>query len=264
MTPKATPPPEPLESFDTLVSLVNRLRSPEGCPWDREQTHASLKRSLLEESYEVLEAIDEARPDRLAEELGDVLLQVVFQAQIADEGGEFHIRDVLWRLNEKLIRRHPHVFGDATVADAREVEHHWEELKRQEGRGEESRLGGLPREMPALLFSQVMQDRAARAGFDWDELAGALDKAVEELRELQVAGSQEERTVELGDLLFALVSLARWLGAHAEDALRQANLRFHARFTALERLCRQRGLTLAELPLERKEALWQEVKRLEG
>ncbi len=247
-------------AFRELVALLERLRGPDGCPWDREQTHESLKRYLLEESHEVLEAIEQQAIEQLPEELGDVLLQILFHAQIARETGEFTIDDVLESLREKLVRRHPHVFGDAQVKDAREVEANWERLKRREKEEGSSLLGRVPPATPALAYSQLIQDRASTAGFDWESVDGVLEKVVEELREIQEAPSPERRAEEFGDLLLALVNVGRWMGIHGEDALRQANLRFSRRFMEMERLARERGLSFADLPLEQKEALWQEVK----
>jgi tetrapyrrole methylase family protein/MazG family protein len=251
-----------LGSFDTLLRILAYLRSPEGCPWDREQTHASLKRNLLEESYEVLEAIDTDKPDRLAEELGDILLQVAFHTQIARERGEFQPEDVIRSINRKLIKRHPHVFGTEKVTDAKEVIQRWEEFKGHKGDGKPL-LNGIPKETPGLAYSQLMQDRAAKTGFDWENVEGVIEKVAEEVRELKAARTKEEREDELGDLLFSIVNLARWLDIHAEDALRQTNRRFLERFSAMERLCRERGLDFESLPMEQKEALWQEAKGLE-
>ena len=253
---------EELGSFDTLLRILAYLRSPDGCPWDREQTHQSLKRNLLEECHELLEAIDSGEPERLAEELGDILLQVAFHTQVAREAGEFQPTDVIRGINRKLIQRHPHVFGDDSVADANEVVQRWEEFK---GRTKDDRplLEGIPSSTPALAYSQLMQDRAAKPGFDWEKVEGVLDKVAEELRELRQANSPEERARELGDLLFSIVNVARWLDIHAEDSLRQANKRFLERFTTMERLCKERGLDFQSLPLDEKEALWQEVKGLE-
>jgi tetrapyrrole methylase family protein/MazG family protein len=251
-----------LGSFDTLLRILAYLRSPEGCPWDREQTHASLKRNLLEESYEVLEAIDTDKPDRLAEELGDILLQVAFHTQIARERGEFQPEDVIRSINRKLIKRHPHVFGTEKVTDAKEVIQRWEEFKGRKGDGKPL-LNGIPKETPGLAYSQLMQDRAAKTGFDWENVEGVIEKVAEEVRELKAARTKEEREDELGDLLFSIVNLARWLDIHAEDALRQTNRRFLERFSAMERLCRERGLDFESLPMEQKEALWQEAKGLE-
>ena len=256
---------EQLDSFQTLVDIVERLRSPGGCPWDREQTHASLKRNLLEECYEVLEAIDLGAGQALSEELGDVLAQVAFHAHIAKEAGEFDLADVLAQVNRKLVRRHPHVFGDAEVTDAREVERNWEKIKEAEKSKEgdkKSPVDGIPKDLPALTYAQLMQDRVGRAGFEWDDISGVLDKVVEEVEELRRAASHEEKTLELGDLFFTMVNLSRWLNIHAEDALRQANRRFQDRYTAMERLAADQGLDFAQLPLAAKEELWQEAKRL--
>ena len=255
-----------LDSFQTLVGIVERLRFPGGCPWDREQTHASLKRNLLEECYEVLEAIDNNNPVKLSEELGDILVQVVFHSQMAREAQEFSVEDVLSVVNQKLVRRHPHVFGDAVASDAREVERNWEKLKQQEEEEEarKSPVEGIPRELPALTYAQLMQDRVSRVGFEWDDVSGVLDKVVEEVNELKVAPSDEERATEMGDLLFTIVNLARWLGIHAEDALRQANARFQGRYTTMESLASERGLDFPQLPLEEKEKLWQEAKGITG
>lgn len=231
-----------------------------------EQTHGSLKRNLLEECYEVLEAIDNGDPELLAEELGDILVQVAFHVQIAREAGDFALADVLTSVNHKLVRRHPHVFGDATVSDAREVERNWEKLKEQErgqGGARPSPVGGIPKDLPALTYAQLMQDRVARVGFDWEDLAGVLDKIIEEVGELRRAVTDQEKTHELGDLFFSLVNLSRRLNINAEDALRQANLRFQKRYARMEGLAASRGFDFGQLPLAEKELLWQEAKRLE-
>lgn len=250
-----------LDTFEALVNIIERLRSPGGCPWDREQTHASLKRNLLEECYEVLEAIDSGDSAKLSEELGDILVQVVFHTQIAREAREFRVEDTIAAVNQKLIRRHPHVFGDAVVSDAREVERNWERLKEEE-RGRKSPVDGIPKDLPALTYAQLMQDRVAKRGFEWDDISGVLDKVVEEVNELKSAPGDEERAKEMGDLLFTIVNLARWLGIHAEDALRQGNARFRSRYTAMENLAVERGLDFPQLPLDEKEEMWQEAKRL--
>ena len=255
-----------LGSFQTLVDIVDRLRSPGGCPWDLEQTHDSLKRNLLEECYEVLEAIDRGSAQALSEELGDILVQVAFHAHIAKEAGEFDLADVLARINRKLVRRHPHVFGDVEVTDAREVERNWEKLKQAEKAdegGKRSPVDGIPKDLPSLTYAQLMQDRVGRAGFEWDDISGVLDKVVEEVEELRRAASHGEKSLEMGDLLFTLVNLSRWLNIQAEDALRQANRRFQDRYTTMERLAAGRGLDFAQLPLAAKEELWQEAKQLE-
>ncbi len=250
-------------TFDALFDIVERLRSPGGCPWDIEQTHASLKRNLLEECHEVLEAIDANDATKLSEELGDILVQVAFHVQMARESGKFRLQDVLDKANQKLIRRHPHVFGDVRVSDAREVERNWEALKQREG-ARRSPVEGIPGELPALAHAQLMQDRVSRVGFEWDDVSGVLDKVVEEVDELRAAAGQEERTREMGDLLFTIVNLARWQGIHAEDALRQANARFRTRYLTMEDLASGRGLDFPQLPLEEKEGLWQEAKGMEG
>jgi len=250
------------DAFSHLVGVLARLRGPGGCPWDQEQTHDSLKRSLLEESYEVLEAIGNKVPARLTEELGDVLLQVLFHAQIAAEVGDFTVDDVVESLRDKLVRRHPHVFGDATVKDAREVAANWERLKQQERENEMDRsaLGNIPASTPALAYAQLIQDRASRAGFDFDGIDGVLDKVVEEIREMEEASSQEERAGEFGDLLFTLVNVGRWMGIHAEDALRQANARFYGRFLQMERIAGERGVSFPDMSMRQKEELWQQAK----
>lgn len=252
--------PEQLGRFETLVQIVARLRAPDGCPWDREQTHRSLRRNLLEECYEALEALDRDDPHRLAEELGDILVQVAFHCQIAKERGEFTWEEVFRRVNTKLLSRHPHVFGQATASTPREVEEQWEAIKRRE-RGPSSTLEGIPRTMPALAYAQAISHRAARVGFEWGDLKGVLEKVREELGELQEAEDQPSREREVGDLLFTVVNLARWLGVEAESALREANQRFYHRFAYMERACRSRGVDFASLPPEEKEALWQEAKQ---
>ena len=254
----------PIAEFQTLADLVARLRAPGGCPWDREQTHQSLKRNLLEEAYEALEAIDAGDPAALSEELGDLLVQIAFHADIAAESGQFAIGDVIARINRKLIRRHPHVFAGASAADAREVERNWERLKAAERAAagtRQSPVDGIPAALPALAAAQLMQDRVARAGFEWDDISGVLDKVAEEIEEFRQAQTPQEQVHELGDLFFVLVNLSRWVNAHAEDVLRQANARFANRYRAMEQLAAQRHLDFESLPLDEKEALWQEVKR---
>ena len=256
-----------ISDFQTLVDIVEKLRAPGGCPWDREQTHESLKRNLLEEAHETLEAIDAGDPSVLTEELGDLLVQIAFHADIAREAGQFDMGDVVERINRKLIRRHPHVFAGGTVSDSREVERNWERIKAEERAAAGTRkspVDGIPAGLPALAASQLMQDRVARAGFEWDDVFGVLDKVAEEIEEFRQASAPEELVHELGDLFFALVNLSRWAGAHAEDVLRQANNRFRSRYLGMEELAEARGLNFEALSLEEKEALWQEVKRGEG
>ena len=255
--------PENLRQFDALVNIVAKLRSPDGCPWDREQTHASLKGNLLEECYEALEALDEADKDKLCSELGDLLMQVVLHAQIATEDGEFELGDVIQGINNKLIYRHPHVFGSVKVRGSGEVLVNWEALKKEERGSEASMLDNVPRQMPALSYSQEIQDRVARVGFDWADIDGIIDKLAEEVNELKQADSQEKKAGEFGDLLFTLANIARRLGIDLEAALRQANQRFYRRFSSMEALCRQRGLDFSKLSFDEQNALWEEVKKAE-
>ncbi len=254
-----------MTTFEALVRLVECLRAPDGCPWDREQTHDSFRSGFIQECYEVLDAIDGEDHRNLAEELGDVLLHIVFHGLIAQDADEFTIQDVLKNANEKLVRRHPHVFGDATAESAWEVEKQWEEIKRKEREGSgRSILDGVPRNMPALARSQGIQTRASRSGFDWDSIDGVLDKVREELEELNQAKTQEDRESELGDIFLILVNVARWLDLDAEGAMRRANDRFHRRFTHMEKLCQERGLSFTDLAIDEKEALWQKAKAATG
>ncbi|MFC1985330.1 nucleoside triphosphate pyrophosphohydrolase [Chloroflexota bacterium] len=252
--------PENLSRFSTLVDIIAQLRAPDGCPWDRKQTHASLKEYLLEECYEVLEALDGGDSGKLRDELGDLLLQVVLQAQIAAEAGEFEIGDVVESIGNKLIHRHPHIFGSVEVKDAEEVAHNWQALKQEERGSDSSILAGVPGQMPALAYSQGVQRRVAQVGFDWEDIEGVIDKLAEEVSEYKQAGSGEERTQEFGDLLFTLVNVARRLGVDSEAALREANKRFYRRFSYMEEVCRQRGVNLADLSFDEQNALWKEAK----
>jgi tetrapyrrole methylase family protein/MazG family protein len=251
-----------LDKFETLVAIIARLRGPGGCPWDREQTHESLREALLEECYEVLEALDDKNPERLSEELGDLLMQIVFHAQIAGETGDFELRDVIRKINSKLVQRHPHVFGSVKVKDAGEALVNWEALKKKEKGGKAaSLLDNVPKKLPALGYSQEIQDRAARIGFDWEKIDGIMDKLAEEVGEMARAEGQQAKVHEFGDLLFTMVNMARWLGIDSESALREANRRFYKRFSRMEEACRQRGVNLADLSFDEQNALWEEVKR---
>jgi tetrapyrrole methylase family protein/MazG family protein len=250
-----------LDSFATLVYLVSRLRAQDGCPWDREQTHISIKPFLIEEAYEVVQALDREEPAKLCEELGDLLLQIALHAQIAAEAGEFDIGQVLSSINSKIIRRHPHVFGELEVKDAREVLLSWETLKQEERGKDVSILSSVPDNMPTLAYSQAIQQRAARVGFDWKELKGILDKLTEELEELEQAKDQQQKVREFGDILFALANAARWLGVDLEAALRQANQKFRERFAYMEQACQRRGVAMQQLSLEQLDELWQEAKK---
>lgn len=253
--------PDDLTRFDSLAAIIAKLRSPEGCPWDREQTHQSLRINLLSECYEVLEALDANDPDKLCEELGDLLLQIVLHAQIAADNGEFQIGDVINSISSKIIHRHPHVFGSGKADNAEEVMHNWDALKREERDEEVSNLEGVSKQMPALAYAYEISRRAVRMGFEWENLEGVIDKVIEEIREIKDAADREEKSHELGDLLFTLVNYARWQGIDPEVALREANSKFYRRFTRMEELCHQRGLDFSKLSLEEMDDLWEEVKR---
>ena len=250
--------PEKLDQFQTLVDIFVRLRAPDGCPWDKEQSHVSLRENLLEECYEVLAALDEGDADKLCDELGDLLMQIVFHAMIASEAGQFDIEEVVRGINNKLIYRHPHIFGSATVRDAKEVEHNWQALKREE-RGDSSILASIPEQMPALGYSQTAQYRVAQVGFDWEDISGVIDKLAEEVTEFKES-SGEETIKEFGDLLFSLVNYARRLGIDSESALRGANKRFYRRFSYMEEVCRRKGVSIGDLPFAEQNSLWEEAK----
>jgi tetrapyrrole methylase family protein/MazG family protein len=249
-----------------LQETVARLRAPDGCPWDREQTHRSLRSTLLEEAYEVLAALDAEDDEKLAEELGDLLMQVAMHVQIATEEGAFRFADVIGRIDAKLKRRHPHVFGDVQVRDADEVLRNWEAIKAEERQvGAEKGdatlpLGGVPAILPALARAQALGERAARAGFDWADVDGVLAKVAEEAAELAAAADDQAREEELGDLLFALANLARWTKLDAEMALRQAADRFARRYANLTELLAARGTDLRQVSPAERRALWREAR----
>jgi nucleoside triphosphate diphosphatase len=258
------PPQSAHYSWDDLVEIMARLRM--GCPWDREQTHRTLVPYLIEEAYEVVEAIEERKLDALCEELGDLLLQVLFHAQLATEVGKFGIADVVDALSNKMVRRHPHVFGDAVIEDVDAQWRNWEQLKALEktGRKRKSRLDGIPRQLGALQRGQRMQEKAARVGFDWPGVDGVLDKLSEELAELAQArrAHQDDPHVreELGDVFFTIVNLARALGIDAETAMREANEKFYRRFAFMEERAGKAGKSLSDLSLDELEELWQLAK----
>lgn len=265
LTALYVPPLGEHTSFESLEEIVAHLRAPEGCPWDREQTHASLSPNLLEETYEVLDAIDGGNASAMTEELGDLLLQIVLHAQIASEEGEFRMTDVLNGIEDKLVRRHPHVFGSVKVTGAGEALRNWERIKEaeREDAGEDRRRGmlsGVPKALPALAQAQAVQDRAARVGFDWEDISGVEEKVREETGEFRAAEGDERRAEEFGDLLFSLVNLARWQHIDAEDALRGAVRRFRQRFEHIEQGARDSGRALDELSLQEMDALWDEAK----
>ena len=249
-----------LRTFEGLRQIIARLRGPDGCPWDRAQTHASLKSYLLEEAYEALAALDENDPDKLCDELGDLLLEVLLHVQLAEEAGEFTLEDVVYRIASKLVRRHPHVFGDEQADTPEQVMARWAALKQEERGDEGSALASMPLAMPALAYAQRLQDRAASVGFQWPDIRQAAGKLEEEIGELAAAGHADEKREEMGDVLFMIASLARYLELDAEEALRLANGKFYRRFTSMEAIARERGLLLANLTLVELEALWEEAK----
>jgi MazG family protein len=260
------PPAADLAGIDQLVDIIAKLRSPGGCPWDREQTHASLRAGLIEEAYEVVEAINSGDDANLREELGDLLLQSVFHAQIATEEGRFNFDDVARAISEKLIRRHPHVFGADRCADSAEVLRKWDDIKRAEkgAKATASALDGISNGLPALMRAEKVQKKAARVGFDWSEAAPVVAKIREELAEVEVevaAGASAKIEEEIGDLLFSVVNLARKLKIDGETALQRATDKFATRFRAVEALARERGIALEGQTLAELDLLWDEVKR---
>lgn len=253
-------------SLEEFQELIAHLRAPDGCPWDRAQTHQSLRRNLIEETYEVVDALDADNPVAMQEEFGDLLVQVALHAQIASEAGEFRMADVLHGIITKLVARHPHVFGDAELADADAVIANWERLKAEErkanGNGEAipGLLDGVAASLPALSQAEAYTARAARVGFEWPNIEGVLGDVAEEISEFRAAQGGAEREAEFGDILFALVNLARWLKIDPEAALRGANARFRSRFAYVEAGARQQDRPLSELTLDEMNALWEESK----
>jgi tetrapyrrole methylase family protein/MazG family protein len=248
-------------SFEELQRTVAHLRAPVGCPWDREQTHQSLRTHILEETYETLAAIDAEDSSALAEELGDLLLQIVMQVQIAVEDGEFYMADVIAGINSKLIRRHPHVFGDLKLSGVEQVLQNWDELKaaeREQGEGEHGSLDGVPATLPALAQANELQVRAGRAGFDWPDQEGVFAKLMEEIQELQ---ESQISALEFGDLLFTLVNISRWLRIDAEAELRKANLKFRTRFDHLHALIESDNKVMTDLSLSELDEYWEIAKR---
>jgi len=255
------------KGFDRLVEIMRRLRGPGGCPWDAEQTHESLKRYLVEECYEVIEAIDSKNPENLKEELGDLLLQPVFHAVIAEEYGAFTLDEVIETICDKLVLRHPHVFGDKVIKTADEQLENWERIKKEE-KGEERKsvLSGVPPQLPALLKAQKITEKAARVGFDWEHSDQVFAKVLEELHEFEetiALGDQERMEAELGDLLFAIVNLGRFLSLNPEEALRKTIDRFSRRFAHIEETMHTKGVNIREASLEEMERLWEEAKSAE-
>lgn len=258
------------DNLNRLIDIVAQLRSENGCPWDRRQTHESLRTCLLEETYEVLDAIDRRNNDDLREELGDLLLQVVFHAQLAEEDGLFDLTDVENTVCDKMIRRHPHVFGSAEVTSAREVLRNWEQIKKEEHADEQERfisiMNNVPATLPALLQADKVQLKAARVGFDWDDMSGPRAKINEELRELDEAiagGRQEKIDEELGDLLFSIVNLARFVHSDAEQSLRTSCRKFISRFQFMEKRLAEQQRKFSELDLDQMDEIWEQAKERE-
>jgi len=268
-------------SFESFAEIVAHLRAPDGCPWDKEQTHQTLRTHLLEEAYETLTAMDENDSSGMSEEFGDLLLQILLNSQIASETDEFSITRVLKGIYDKIVRRHPHVFGDVKLDGVKGVLQNWEKLKEKERgalalpkehqddvSGVEGRnkgkglLDGVPLALPALTQAQEYQDRAARVGFDWPEIEGVLDKIREEIEEIKQTQNLDEVTAELGDLFFVLVNLARWRKVDAESALRGANLKFKKRFAYVEKRANRDGRNLSDMTLDEMNTLWNEAKKL--
>lgn len=249
--------------FQELLKIMEALRSEKGCPWDKEQTRESLKPFIVEEAYELIEAIDESDPEKIKEELGDLLFQIVFQCQIAKENNEFKVSDVIEKISKKMIARHPHVFGKADYKTADEVLLHWEEQKKLEGKMRESILEGIPKTLPSLLRAHRLQKRAAGVGFDWEKVEDVLKKLDEELKEFKEAlktKRQDEIEDELGDIFFMLVNISRFFGVNPEDALRKTISKFIHRFRYIEMNAAEQGKKLSDMTLNEMDNLWDESK----
>ncbi len=258
------PPGAKRPDFQDFVGVIARLREPDGCPWDREQTYQTLKRFVLEEAYEVLEAVDAGEPRQLCDELGDLMILVLMYARFAEEDSDFDIRDVIANVVEKLVRRHPHVFGDVTADTSEEVLKNWERIKRAERPERESVLDGVPASLPALMKATEVSKRVVRVGFEWPALDDVFGKLEEEIRELRVAvaaGDPEQQHAEIGDLLFTVANVARWLKVDPEEALRGMVARFATRFREVERLAAQAGKPLGEMGIDELDALWDQAKQ---
>jgi tetrapyrrole methylase family protein/MazG family protein len=251
-------------SFDELINIVAKLRSPDGCPWDREQTRESLKPFLVEEFYELIDALDEDSPEAVKEELGDLLFQIVIQSQLSSEEGMFNIHDVVQGISEKLVRRHPHVFGGTSLNTPEQVIERWQEYKKNEGKIYASAVDGVPKAMPALLRASEIQKKATKVGFDWDRIEDVFAKLDEEIKELKEALDRKEYKEieeELGDIFFVLVRIANFLNVNPEDALKKTISKFYQRFGYIEQEATQQGRKLKDMTLEEMEILWNEAKR---
>jgi MazG family protein len=257
-----------MHDFNDLIAIMARLRSKGGCEWDRAQSHGTLRQYLLEEAHETVDAISQGDPDHLCEELGDLLLQIVFHARIAEEAGTFGIGDVIDRISEKMIRRHPHVFAGSKADSPEAVSVQWEHIKKTvENRTHDSLIGGVPRSFPALVRASKISKKAARAGFDWDNAGQVLEKVDEEIAELKEAISRrvpKDMEHELGDIFFTLVNLARFLDVHPETAMMVANERFERRFRAMEKFASESNISIESADMETLERLWREAKLAVG
>lgn len=253
-------------SLEKLIKIMEELRGDNGCPWDKEQTRESLKPFLVEEAYELLEAFDEEDPEKIKEELGDLLFQIVFHCQIAKEMGQFDVNDVIEGIVRKMVGRHPHVFGDADLKTSKEVLTHWEEHKRQEGKMQEFMLEGVPETLPSLLRAHRLQDKASRVGFDWESVEDVFKKLDEELQELRDAIEKKaEKAIEdeLGDILFVIVRISNFVGVNPEEALRKTISKFIHRFRHIEIKAMEYGKRLSDMTLQEMDALWKEAKNSE-
>lgn len=254
------------EAFEKLLGIVDTLMGENGCPWDKAQTRETLKPYIIEESYEVLEALDEGHPHKIADELGDLLYQILFHAKISSLKNEFDIKDVIQSLSDKMVRRHPHIFAEGKLHTPDQVVHQWEEIKKQEknNRDHKSALDSVPPHLPGLLRAQKLQKNAAKQGFDWnriEEVFAKLDEEVTEFKEAILAGKDEEVAGELGDILFVLVNISRFKKIDAEEALRQTNGKFIRRFKYIEEEVAKMGKTMKDTPLEELEKYWQDAKK---
>jgi tetrapyrrole methylase family protein/MazG family protein len=258
-----------MKEFDRLIEIFEKLRAPDGCPWDAEQDHKSISRCIIEEAYELIDAIETGTSEDLMEELGDILLQVVFHSMIAKDDGEFTIKDVINALCEKLIYRHPHVFGDANIKDAKEVIKNWDKLKQKEKTKQKRKsiLDGTPETLPELLYARKIQSSAKKVGFDWEDPKGVIDKVKEEAEELYHAmqdHDQDSMEEEIGDLLFSIVNLSRFAKVDPEAALRRTNRKFKARFYEIEKEAKKRGVSLEDMSFEEMDEIWEMAKKIKA
>jgi tetrapyrrole methylase family protein/MazG family protein len=253
-----------VDKFNELIEIMAKLRAPQGCPWDKKQTRESLKPFLVEETYEVLEAIEEADPEMIKEELGDLLFQIVFHCQVAKELGQFDISDVIDSISQKMIARHPHVFGNTSLKTESEVLVHWEKQKKREGKNKKSIIEGIPKILPSLLRAHRLQDRVSRVGFDWDnveEVIKKLDEEISEFKEALTKGKKEEMEHEMGDILFTLVNISRFIHINPEDSLRKTIEKFIFRFHYVEQKAEEQGKALSKMTLSEMDALWEQAKK---